>query len=167
MAFEFEKLSVLIVEDNDAMIELIFSVLEAMNVGTIHRAQSAERAFEIFCLDTPDIIITDWHMEPVSGIELIQKIRTDPASPNKTVPVIVMTGFSALKRVTIARDVGATEYIVKPFTAKALARRIAYVINRPRAFIRSPGYFGPDRRRRMIEGYEGPKRRSEDDTEKT
>ncbi|MEM7680293.1 MAG: response regulator, partial [Pseudomonadota bacterium] len=57
---------------------------------------------------------------------------------------------------------GTTEFLVKPFSANDLARRIAYVINKPRDFIETSDYFGPDRRRRVIENYSGPYRRSSD-----
>ena len=75
----------------------------------------------------------------------------------------MMTGYSALPRVAQARDTGATEFLVKPFSANDLARRIAYVINKPRDFIETSDYFGPDRRRRIIEDYQGPKRRNIDE----
>ena len=162
MAFKFEKLSVLVVEDTEPMRKLVASVLETLGVGQVHAANDGLKGFEIFCEENPDIVVTDWHMEPVSGIELIQKIRTHEKSPNKTVPIIMMTGYSALSRVFKARDEGSTEFLVKPFSANALAKRIAYVINRPRDFIKTKDYFGPDRRRKVDENYSGPKRRAKD-----
>jgi CheY-like chemotaxis protein len=165
MGFDFNKLSILIIEDNKIMIKLIASVLETLGVGTILTAENGDAGFQMFCNKNPDIVITDWQMEPVTGIEVINKIRTSPKSPNKTAPVIIMTGFSALPRIFKARDMGATEFLVKPFSANGLARRIAYVITRPRDFIRTPNYFGPDRRRRIIENYKGPRRRAKDQKE--
>lgn len=162
MAFKFEKLSVLIVEDTAPMRKLVGSVLETLGVGSLYYADSGETGFEEFCLKNPDIVISDWHMSPVSGIELITKIRKDPASPNKMVPVIIMTGYSAMPRVAEARDTGVTEFLVKPFSANDLARRIAYVINKPRDYVDATQYFGPDRRRRSDENYSGPHRRGED-----
>ena len=162
MAFQFEKLSVLIVEDTVPMLKLVSSVLDALGIGTIYTAAEGEEGFELFCRENPDIVITDWHMKPTSGIDLVKQIRLTKASPNKTTPIIMMTGFSALPRVAEARDSGVTEFLVKPFSANDLARRIAYVINKPRDFIETNDYFGPDRRRRKIEGYKGPFRRDSD-----
>ena len=162
MAFQFEKLSVLIVEDTIPMQKLVTSVLDTLGVGRVMKAEDGESGYETFCTENPDIIIADWHMVPMTGIELVEKIRTDENSPNKTVPIIMMTGYSALPRVAEARDKGATEFLVKPFSANDLARRIAYVINKPRDFIKTPDYFGPDRRRVNKEGYKGPFRRKED-----
>lgn len=162
MGFKFEKLSILIVEDTAPMQKLVTSVLETLGIGRVWTAPEGQAGFDMFCKENPDIVITDWHMVPMSGIELVDKIRKDPASPNKMVPVIMMTGYSALPRVSQARDTGTTEFLVKPFSANDLARRIAYVINKPRDFIETRDYFGPDRRRRIIENYQGPFRRQKD-----
>lgn len=162
MGFKFERLSILIVEDTAPMRKLVTSVLETLGVGKIITASDGEEGFQLFCAERPDIVIADWHMLPMSGIELVYKIRRERLSPNKMVPIVMMTGYSALPRVAEARDTGATEFLVKPFSANDLARRIAYVINKPRDFIETADYFGPDRRRRTLEGYKGPKRRSTD-----
>jgi len=144
------------------MRKLVTSVLETLGVGRIITATEGEEGFEIFCAEKPDIVIADWHMVPMSGIDLVHKIRREKTSPNKMVPIVMMTGYSALPRVAQARDTGATEFLVKPFSANDLARRIAYVINKPRDFIETADYFGPDRRRRVMADYKGPKRRAID-----
>lgn len=144
------------------MMKLVTSVLDTLGVGTIYTASDGQRAFEIFCRDNPDIVLCDWHMIPISGIELVNRIRNSPESPNKMVPIIMMTGYSALPRVSEARDTGTTEFLVKPFSANDLARRIAYVINKPRDFVETDDFFGPDRRRRVIDNFNGPFRRDSD-----
>lgn len=162
MAFNFKKLSVLVVEDTAPMRKLIASVLETMDVGEIYTAEQGEDGYEKIKRHNPDIVIADWHMQPMNGIELTQEVRTNTLSPNRMVPVILVTGYSALSRVAEARDAGVTEFLVKPFSANDLAKRIAYVINKPRDFIDCEGYFGPDRRRRINPDYKGPFRRAED-----
>ncbi len=160
MGFKFEKLSVLIVEDTEPMQKLVCSVVETLGVRQVHLADDDEAGFNLFRIQKPDIVVTDWHMLPVSGLELVHRIRKHKTSPNKTVPIIMMTGYSAMPRVSQSRDVGTTEFLVKPFSADDLARRIAYVINRPRDFIETGEFFGPDRRRRKIHKYQGPERRN-------
>jgi two-component system, chemotaxis family, chemotaxis protein CheY len=162
MGFQFDRLTVLVVEDTVPMQKLVVSVLETMGVGRIHRAADGQQGFRAFCSENPDIVITDWHMAPTGGLELVNQIRKGGHSPNRTVPIIMMTGYSALPRVSEARDTGTTEFLVKPFSANDLARRIAYVINKPRDFIETRDYFGPDRRRRDTEGFKGPYRRDSD-----
>ncbi|HBR69450.1 MAG TPA: response regulator [Rhodospirillaceae bacterium] len=162
MSYNFGRLSVLVVEDTVPMRKLICSVLETMGVGSVHTAENGQQGYERFCKERPDIVITDWHMEPVNGLELVEKIRGNSDSPNRTVPIVMMTGYSSMPRVSSARDRGATEFLVKPFSASDLTKRIAHVINKPRDFVELEGYFGPDRRRRAIENYSGPLRRATD-----
>lgn len=162
MGFKFEKLSVLVAEDTMPLRKLLVSVLDTMGVGKIFTASDGADAYRIFTEQNPDIVITDWHMQPVSGMELVNNIRKNPKSPNKMVPIILMSGYTAMTRVAVARDEGATEFLVKPFTAQDLAMRIAYVITKPRDFVDSSDYFGPDRRRGRRKTYAGPERREKE-----
>ena len=165
MAFKFDKLSVLVVEDTLPMQKLVVSVLESLGVGQVYSADSGERGFETFKRVNPDIVISDWHMKPMDGIALTQEIRKNQLSPNRMAPIVLVTGYSALARVSEARDAGVTEFLVKPFSANDLAKRLAYVINKPRDFIDCQQYFGPDRRRRAQPDYNGPYRRMTDQNE--
>lgn len=166
MALKFERLSILVVEDTGPMLTLVVSLLESLGVGQIYTADNGERGFEVFKKMNPDIVISDWHMKPVNGIDLALEIRTNPLSPNRVVPMILVTGYSAVNRVAEARDSGVTEFLIKPFSANDLAKRIAHVINRPRDFIDCRCFFGPDRRRRETPDYPGPYRRDEERAEK-
>lgn len=162
MGFQFEKLSVLIAEDTEPMRKLLISVLENLGIHQIDTAPNGEEAFRAFKQSNHDIILTDWFMEPVDGIALTHKVRTSNLSPNKMVPIVLITGYSAWTRVEEARDAGVTEFLVKPFTANDLARRIAHIINKPRDFIKTHDFFGPDRRRRKDPSYKGQRRRRND-----
>ena len=99
MAFEFQKLNVLIVEDTIPMLKLVSSVLDTLGIGTVYKAVEGDHGYGLFCAENPDIVVTDWHMQPTSGIELVKKIRNGKESPNRTVPIVMMTGFSAMPRV--------------------------------------------------------------------
>jgi len=150
-----KELSVLVVEDSIPMLEIMVTILDRFGFGRIFTAEDGEQAFSIYQRYKPDLIITDWHMEGVNGLELTEWIRRNKYSVNRTIPIILMTGFSEQIRIANARDVGVTEVIVKPFTAEALARRIMHVIDAPRDFIESNSFFGPDRRRRPDDGFSG------------
>lgn len=162
MTYRFEKLSVLVVEDMTPLKKLLTSVLTTLGVGLIYTANDGEEGFRVFCENKPDIVITDWLMEPGAGLDLVEKIRRDPQSPNRMTPIIIMTGYGTLPRVNSARNKGVTEFLVKPFSAADLAKRIAYVIEKPRDFIDAEGFFGPDRRRVKSKDTENPTRREED-----
>ncbi|HEY8963057.1 MAG TPA: response regulator [Alphaproteobacteria bacterium] len=165
MAYQFDQISVLIVEDTQPTALMVRSILETFGVTKIYIARNGEDGFEMFCRHNPDIVIADWMMKPVNGIALTHMIRNEPVSPNPFVPVILMTGFSEKSRVMEARDVGVTEFLVKPFQAKDLYKRIVQATERPRQFVRTQEFFGPDRRRGREEPYRGTKKRREDITE--
>lgn len=161
MTYQFEQISVLVVEDVLPMALMMRSVLETFGVRKIHLARNGDEGFEMFCRHAPDIILADWMMKPVDGIALTRMIRGRKDSPNPFVPIILMTGFSEKKRVMQARDAGVTEFLVKPFVARDLYKRIVQVTERPRQFVRSADYFGPDRRRTGQDAaYKGVDRRS-------
>lgn len=163
MAYDFEKVSVLVVEDNQPMQELLKSLLNAYGFKNVLSAKNGDDGFQMFVSHNPELVITDWMMQPTDGISLARRIRNDPSSPNQFVPIILLTGFGEKRRVTQARDAGITEFLVKPFNARDLYRRIAQIIESPRQFVRSENFFGPDRRRKRTDNYSGPRRREEED----
>lgn len=160
MAIRFNNLSILVAEDNKAMLSLIRAVLNTLEFQDIHTASNGEDAWRIFQLQKPDIVLTDWEMDGMTGIELIRKIRRDPDSSNRMVPVVILTGYALPERIIEARDAGVTEFLVKPFMAKELANRLAHVINKPRDFIETDTFVGPDRRRRETPGYTPERRKN-------
>lgn len=162
MGYQFEDVKVLLVEDNQPMLDLAKSLLESFGIGKVITAKDGDKGFSMFCMEKPDIVVTDWMMKPVNGIELSHKIRNDVSSVDKFVPIILMTGFSEQRRVLEARDAGITEFLVKPFNARDLYRRITQIIEKPRKFVRSDDFFGPDRRRKRDKPYDGELRRETD-----
>jgi DNA-binding response OmpR family regulator len=88
-------------------------------------------------------------------------IRTNEDSPNHFLPIIMITGHSERSRVNAARDAGVNEFLVKPVTAKGLMERLSLIVNRPRNFVKSKHYFGPDRRRRPDPNFSGEERRKD------
>ncbi len=162
MSYQFENITALIVEDNQPMLELAKSIMHTFGVLNVYTARNGEEGFKEFCARKPDIVIADWMMKPMDGISLTRRIRNDPVSANPFVPVVLMTGFSERRRVMQARDAGVTEFLVKPFNARDLYRRLSQLIERPRQFIRSEDFFGPDRRRKKMTGFDGPLKRETD-----
>ena len=162
MAYKLHTTSVLVVEDNLPMLNLTKSILQTFGIGNVYGAPDGNAGFRMFCQKRPDIVIADWMMSPVDGLELTHSIRTDETSPNKYVPIILMTSVSERDQVLAARDTGITEFLLKPFNARDLYRRLSEIIDRPRPFITSDSFFGPDRRRSTQNNYEGTSRRASD-----
>jgi two-component system, chemotaxis family, chemotaxis protein CheY len=159
--YRFDRLKVLVVDDNVHMRKLVVTILQAFGVIQIQEAEAGQRAWTVLREFNPDIVVLDWVMEGMSGLDLVQMIRSDPQSPNPFVPVIMLTGHTSLDHVMQARDAGVNEFIAKPVSVKTMMSRLVSVIESPRPFVRTNGYFGPCRRRRGAEEYRGPERRAE------
>jgi CheY-like chemotaxis protein len=142
------------------MRRLVITILQAFGVVQIAEAGSGEQAWKSLREMNPDVIILDWVMEGMSGIDLVQQVRTSPLTPNPFVPVIMLTGHTHIDQVRQARDAGVNEFLAKPISVKSLMTRLVSVIESPRPFVRTKAYFGPCRRRRDIEEFRGPDRRA-------
>jgi CheY-like chemotaxis protein len=161
-ASSYDNLKALIVEDNVHMRVLLRSLLQALGIRSIHESGDGASGFTELCARNPDIVLTDLSMAPTDGIHLTKQIRMGGASPNKYVPIIMVTGHTEKARVEAARDAGVTEFLAKPITVQNLMSRLSEIVERPRPFVKCDTYFGPERRRRKVEGYSGPWRRHED-----
>jgi two-component system chemotaxis response regulator CheY len=125
----------------------------------VYEAEDGAAGLEAFTHYMPDIVLADWVMPIFDGLELAQMIRQPGANANPYVPIIMLTGHSDKKRVMVARDAGITEFLTKPISAKSLYERIVNVVVRPRPFVKTKTYFGPDRRRNVNPNYGGVERR--------
>lgn len=158
----FQSLNVLLVDDNQHMRAITSAVLHSADIHKVHEAVNGEHAFEILREYPIDIAIVDYNMYPLDGVEFTRKVRNGADSPNVYLPIIMMSGHAEKSRVYAARDAGVTEFLVKPITAKGVLDRVNAVIFRPRPFVKTEGYFGPCRRRRQLDIFTGPFRRTSD-----
>jgi len=157
-----QALQVLLVDDNQHMRAITSAVLQSAGVRKVREAADGAAGLEILREQSIDLAIVDFNMFPLDGVEFTRLVRTSPDTANPYLPVIMMTGHSEKSRVYQARDAGVTEFVVKPITAKAILDRIQAVIFHPRPFVKTDGYFGPDRRRTAASNYRGPMRRASD-----
>jgi len=132
------------------MRELLGDVLRHFDVRNIREASDGAEALKIMLAWTPDIILMDWEMTPFDGIEFTRSVRSSDRGEERFAPIIMISGHSEYWRIQHARNAGVNEYLVKPVSPKALFSRIRAVIERPRPFIKTATYFGPDRRRQDI-----------------
>jgi len=152
----------MLVDDNRHMRAIIMTLLDVVGVTQIREVADGGQAMEMLRDWPADLAIVDFQMQPVDGVEFTRMVRTSPNSRNPYLPIIMITGHSQRSRVEEARDAGVTEFLVKPVTAGSLLNRLQAVIYKPRPFVRTATYFGPDRRRRDDPNYAGPKRRATD-----
>jgi CheY-like chemotaxis protein len=176
-SYSFDRFSVLVAEDNTYLRSLLAQSLKAIGVGNIRSAEHGGEAIDILrmmAIDPTkaglmhvDIILSNWQMSPVDGLMLLRWVRRHKESPNRFIPFIMVTGYADQDKVNEARDMGVTEILAKPFSVSSMAQRLLQVIDRPRQFVHTPDYFGPDRRRQNLGTPTGEERRqmSEEDIE--
>lgn len=154
--------SALIVEDSHLMRQLIRSLLRGFGFDHVGEAADGSEALEMIELRSYDIIICDWMMEPTDGFSFLGQLRRHPSPHLRSLPVIMLTSVAEELQVVAARDAGVTEYLVKPVSADKLRLRLLSALKRPRAFVTSENYTGPDRRRRDTKTPGAPARRFSD-----
>ena len=164
-AYDFSTFKVLVVDDFVFISDLVSSTLNEMGIGKVMKAENGVVAKErlnnynlVQSVNNIDVIILDWLMPEMNGPAFLKWLRGHEAETIKFLPVIVCSAYTSTKFVEKARDLGATDVMVKPVSAEKLASRIQHVIEHPRPFIKSPDFFGPDRRRKIIE-FKGTERR--------
>jgi len=157
--YNFERISLLIADPSKYMRSLLIGLARSYGFRTIYEATDGESALNHMRERHVDIIVTDGPMAPLDGYELTKQIRTSPETPNPFLPVIMVSAHTELGQVKKARDMGVTEFLAKPISAKTLLVRFCSVIDNQRAFVRSAKFVGPDRRRHADQAFQGKKRR--------
>ncbi len=159
-AMHFDRMRFVVADDNSYMRRIIRAILHSLGTREIYEAEDGAVALELIENQQPDILITDWMMPVIDGIELVRFIR-NPQGRTPFLPIIMLTGYTEKQRITQARDAGVTEFVAKPISAQALYERILSVVDRPRPFVQAKGYFGPCRRR-QAKNFKGEGRREDD-----
>jgi len=158
--YDLSNLGILVVDENANMRSVIKTLLKSLGIHEISECNDAADAFEELRTSKTDIVIVDLAMHNIDGVEFTQLVRTAKDSPNRYIPIIMLTAHTERARVLAARDAGITEFLRKPVCAADLYARIVEIIERPRNYVRSKSFFGPDRRRREANGYDGDDRRN-------
>lgn len=157
---DFSALDILVVEDHAPMRRILKSVLEQFGVTKVREAANGEEALALFDTYTPDIIVTDYRMAPVDGVELAERVREGATRLSSFVPIIMVSAYTEIDRIVRARDAGINEFLAKPISAKLLFYRLRSVIEKPRPYVRTGDFFGPDRRRRPMDGFGAERRQA-------
>ncbi|MCE2993275.1 MAG: response regulator [Candidatus Jidaibacter sp.] len=122
------KMPILIVDDYSTMLRIIRNLLNQLGFDNIHEASNGQDALEKIksIHPAPKLIISDWNMEPICGLDLLKTIR---ANDNyKNIPFIMVTAESKAENVMAAKQAGASNYIVKPFNAATLKQKLNSVL---------------------------------------
>lgn len=161
MSVSLSRVRFLIVDDNTHAVNLVKAMLRGFGADQLYDAQTIDTAQRRMKITPCDIVILDYMLGAEEGVTFARWLRNDPDSPAPYTPIILLTGHADRPKIVAARDAGVNEFCVKPVTPADLMKRIAWVIDRPRPFVRSETYFGPDRRRHDDPNYRGPERRAD------
>ncbi len=154
------NLAFLVVDDNEHMLKIVKTVLKGFGAGVVHEAPDVPTAFAICRGFTVDLALVDVNLGVMDGLAFVRLMRTAADSPNPYLPIVMLSAYSELYRVEAAREAGAHDFLVKPFSPAELHRKIMDCVDHPRLFIRAADFQGPDRRRRVDAAYAGPERRA-------
>ena len=120
---------ILVVDDYNTMVRIIRNLLKSIGYENVDDASNGEEALAKIKAKSYGLVISDWNMEPMTGFELLQRVRQDPAIAGT--PFIMVTAESKTDNVVAARKAGVSNYIVKPFNAQTLKAKIDQVLASP------------------------------------
>jgi len=116
------EMNVLVVDDAATMRRIVRSLLRELGIKNVREAEDGEAAFEDLKRQKADLVVSDWAMPKMTGIELLRAIRQDEAL--KDTPVLMVTAESKKENIMEAVQAGVNNYIVKPFNSKTLEEKL-------------------------------------------
>lgn len=149
---------ILVAEPNHLMCKVTRQLLSMLGARRILTVSDSETAKSHLKQGNIDFILSEWYLYTSDGIDLVRWLRNQVGDVRFT-PFIMVTSQTRMQNVILARNLGITEFVAKPFSANSLVTRIKEVVERPRPFVLTGRYFGPDRRRRAKPTDEGGDRR--------
>ncbi len=135
MALNFDRelatLRVLVIDDMNTMRMMLAGCLKEMGFEHVSSEMDGERGWQYLSRNRVDIIICDWDMPKLNGLELLQRVRKDENLSH--IPFLMVTAGAEVDRVKQALADGVTDYLVKPFQAKDLCYRVLKVLRKIQA----------------------------------
>lgn len=120
------NMPVMIVDDYKTMLRILRNLLRQLKFTNIEEASDGAMALDMLRQQKYGLVISDWNMEPMTGIELLRNVRADDEL--KSLPFIMITAESKTENVIAAKQAGVSNYIVKPFNSETLKTKIESVL---------------------------------------
>ncbi|MEH6727186.1 MAG: response regulator, partial [Hyphomicrobiales bacterium] len=118
-------MSVLIVDDYNTMVKINRSLLRQLGFRDIDEASNGADAYKMIEERQYGLVLSDWNMKPMSGYDLLMKIRENPKISQ--LPFIMITAEAKTEQVIAAKRAGVNNYIVKPFNVQTLKKKLEHV----------------------------------------
>lgn len=155
----FSSLSVLVVEDEIVSAWTIEGILQTLKVDKLRLAADGETALRLLEEEPADLVFCDAVMPVMDGLELCVRMRFHPDRRIAETLLIMITAQDETKWQQAAREAGVNDFMKKPVSFGQLVEVMTRTMARPRAFLRTSRYVGPDRRDPEAGPYRGPERR--------
>ena len=120
------NMPVLIVDDYKTMLRIIRNLLKQLGFTNVDEATDGSTALRLLRQKDFGLVISDWNMEPMTGLQLLQEVRSDDKL--KSLPFVMVTAESKTENVVAAKEAGVSNYIVKPFNAATLKTKLSTVV---------------------------------------
>lgn len=120
------ELPILIVDDYRTMLKIVRSFLQQLGFKNVDEATDGQSAYDLICQKEYGLVISDWNMQPMTGLDLLKKVRSDPKTAK--LPFIMVTAEAKAENVVAARQAGVNNYIIKPFTQAVLQQKMSAVL---------------------------------------
>ena len=120
------NMPILIVDDYKTMLRIIRNLLKQLGFNNVEEATDGSMALQKLRDKAFGLVISDWNMEPMTGLQLLREVRSDIKL--KELPFIMVTAESKTENVVAAKEAGVSNYIVKPFNAETLKQKLVTVL---------------------------------------
>ena len=122
------KMPILIVDDYKTMLRIVRNLLKRVGFENVDEAAGGTEAINKMKEKKYGLVISDWNMEPVTGLDLLKQVRGNGST--KDIPFIVITAESTAENVIATKEAGVSNYIVKPFNAETLKQKLTTVLGK-------------------------------------
>lgn len=131
MTFTVDKeILILVVDDQALSRAMVRATLKGLGFDNVVLLEDGSQAFPILESERVDMIIADWRMPGVSGLELLKRVRS--VEKTRHIPFLMLTGDRSRESVMAAVQAGVTDYLGKPFTSQMLSEKVASVMSKKR-----------------------------------
>ena len=122
-----EGATLLLVDDNEMLRKVLRRLMRTLGISRIDEAPDGVAALELFQKTAYDLVLTDWNMPRMNGLELVERIRHGEVRSDT--PVVLFTGEASSRNLLDALKAGATDYIGKPFVAGIVCQKVLRILN--------------------------------------
>jgi two-component system chemotaxis response regulator CheY len=121
-----KTMNVLVVDDYKSMVRIVRGLLNQLGFQNVDEALDGPSALALIKSKTYGLVLSDWNMQPMSGLELLKEVRADDRT--KSLPFVMVTAEAKAENVVAARQAGVNNYVIKPFTLAVLKQKLSTVL---------------------------------------